>query len=151
MQRNLDQLQAKEVVPLRSASSDLVAPYVVAVVGPPSCGKSTLIRSLVKLYTNQNMTNTTGPITVAANKERKITFLEVANDIFAMMDSAKIADIVLLVVDGSYGFEMETFEYLNILQLHGMPKVVGVVTHMDKFKVYITCCVSCFMANCIDE
>jgi GTP-binding protein required for 40S ribosome biogenesis len=39
---------------------------------------------------------------------------------------------VLLMVDGSYGFEMETFEFLNILQAHGFPKVMGVLTHLDR-------------------
>ncbi|RVW28270.1 Ribosome biogenesis protein BMS1-like [Vitis vinifera] len=29
---------------------------------------------------------------------------------------------------------METFEFLNILQVHGFPKVMGVLTHLDKFK-----------------
>lgn len=28
---------------------------------------------------------------------------------------------------------METFEFLNILQVHGFPKVMGVLTHLDKF------------------
>jgi translation initiation factor IF-2 len=32
------------------------------------------------------------------------------------MDASKFADLVLLVVDGSFGFEMETFEFLNMLQ-----------------------------------
>ena len=41
---------------------------------------------------------------------------------------------VLLLVDGSFGFEMETFEFLNILQVHGFPKVMGVLTHLDMFK-----------------
>ena len=33
-----------------------------------------------------------------------------------MVDAAKYADLVLLLVDGAFGFEMETFEFLNILQ-----------------------------------
>lgn len=33
-----------------------------------------------------------------------------------MIDAAKYADLVLLLVDGAFGFEMETFEFLNILQ-----------------------------------
>ena len=41
---------------------------------------------------------------------------------------------VLLLVDASFGFEMETFELLNILQTHGFPKVIGVLTHLDVFK-----------------
>ena len=32
--------------------------------------------------------------------------MECVNDVNAMIDSAKIADLVLLLVDGSYGFEM---------------------------------------------
>ena len=39
------------------------------------------------------------------------------------------------MIDASYGIEMETFEFLNMLQLHGFPKVIGVLTHLDKFKV----------------
>lgn len=34
-----------------------------------------------------------------------------------MIDAAKYCDLVLLMVDGAYGFEMETFEFLNILQV----------------------------------
>ena len=52
-----------------------------------------------------------------------------------MTDLSKVADLVLLMVDASYGFEMETFEFLNQLQLHGFPKVVGVLTHLDGFKI----------------
>lgn len=51
-----------------------------------------------------------------------------------MIDVGKIADLVLLMVDGSFGFEMETFEFLNVLQTHGFPRVLGVVTHLDAFK-----------------
>ncbi len=38
---------------------------------------------------------------------------------------------VLLLVDASFGFEMEAFEFLNILQVHGFPKVMGILTHLD--------------------
>ena len=35
----------------------------------------------------------------------------------AMIDAAKYADLVLLMIDGGFGFEMETFEFLNICQV----------------------------------
>lgn len=38
------------------------------------------------------------------------------------------------MVDASFGFEMETFEFLNICQVHGMPKIMGVLTHLDLIK-----------------
>jgi ribosome biogenesis protein BMS1 len=53
---------------------------------------------------------------------------------YLQLDCAKIADLVLLCVDAKFGFEMETFEFLNILQTHGFPKVMGVFTHLDQFR-----------------
>lgn len=37
-------------------------------------------------------------------------------------------------MDASFGFEMETFEFLNILQVHGFPRVMGILTHLDIMK-----------------
>ena len=51
------------------------------------------------------------------------------------MDVSKVADIVLLMIDGNFGFEMETMEFLNILSVSGMPgNVFGILTHLDLFK-----------------
>jgi ribosome biogenesis protein BMS1 len=41
-----------------------------------------------------------------------------------MTDLAKSADLILLLIDGKFGFEMETFEFLNICQVHGFPKIM---------------------------
>ena len=97
-------------------------------------GKTTLIRSLVKRYTKQNITDVTGPVTVVTGKNRRLTFFECPNELNAMIDVAKVADLVLLMIDGYFGFEMETFEFLNVLQAHGFPKVMGILTHLDQFK-----------------
>jgi len=40
----------------------------------------------------------------------------------------------LLLIDASFGFEMEIFEFLNIAQVHGFPKIMGVLTHLDLLK-----------------
>ncbi|OQR96869.1 ribosome biogenesis protein BMS1, partial [Thraustotheca clavata] len=133
-QRNLDKAHQKEYVPLVDRTEDTPPPITVVVMGPPGSGKSTLIRSLVKRYTRHNIGEIKGPITVISGKDRRITFFECPNDLNAMIDLAKIADLVLLMVDASFGFEMETFEFLNILQVSGFPKVMGILTHLDKFK-----------------
>ncbi|ORX61911.1 DUF663-domain-containing protein [Hesseltinella vesiculosa] len=134
VRRNVDLGEKKLHVPLVDRTPIESPPVVVAVVGPPGSGKSTLIRSLVKRYTKHNLNEIKGPITVVSGKKRRLTFIECANDMNSMIDVAKIADLVLLMIDGSFGFEMETFEFLNILQSHGFPKVMGVLTHLDKFK-----------------
>lgn len=109
-------------------------PVIVAIVGPPGTGKTTLIKSLVKKLTKSTLTEVKGPITVVSGKRRRLTFIEVNNDLNSMVDAAKIADLVLLLVDGNFGLEMETMEFLNVAQHHGMPRVLGVATHLDLFK-----------------
>ena len=109
-------------------------PIIVAIAGPAGVGKTTLLRSLVKHYTKHNVNNVVGPITVVAGKKRRLTFLEVSNELTAMLDVAKVADLVICMIDAKFGFEMEQFELLNMLQTHGFPKVMGVLTHLDLFR-----------------
>ncbi|XP_075697838.1 ribosome biogenesis protein BMS1 homolog [Rhinoderma darwinii] len=109
-------------------------PVVVVVVGPPKVGKSTLIRCLIKNFTKQKLTEIRGPVTIVSGKKRRLTIIECGCDINTMIDLAKVADLVLMLIDASFGFEMETFEFLNICQVHGFPKIMGVLTHLDSFK-----------------
>ena len=77
-------------------------------------GKSTLIKSLVKRFTRQTISDTNGPITVVSGKKRRLTFFECPNDMSSMVDCAKVADLVLLMVDASFGFEMVGFILLSL-------------------------------------
>lgn len=109
-------------------------PVVVVVVGPPKVGKTTLINNLTKMFTKLPLTDIKGPVTIVTGKKRRVTFVECNNDINSMIDLAKVADLVLLLCDASFGFEMEVFEFLNICQVHGMPRIMGVLTHLDMIK-----------------
>ncbi|KAF9175672.1 Glycoside hydrolase 2 (Mannanase, beta-galactosidase) [Mortierella sp. AD011] len=132
--RNMDRDQTRLHVPLVDRTPMEAPPVVVAVVGPPGTGKTTLIKSLVKRYTKHSLSEIKGPITVISGKKRRLTFIECNNDLNSMIDVAKVADLILLLIDASFGLEMETFEFLNILQTHGFPKIMGVLTHLDRFK-----------------
>ncbi|TYI07564.1 hypothetical protein ES332_A10G236100v1 [Gossypium tomentosum] len=132
--RAVEKEQRRLHLPVIDRSYGELPPFVVVVQGPPQVGKSLLIKTLVKHYTKHNLPDVRGPITIVSGKQRRLQFVECPNDINGMIDAAKFADLALLLIDGSYGFEMETFEFLNILQVHGFPKVMGVLTHLDKFK-----------------
>ena len=84
-------------------------PVIVAIVGPPGVGKTTLLKSLVRRFTKQTLNHAQGPITVVGGKRRRLTFVECNNDLNSMIDIGKVADLVLLLVDGSFGFEMVCF------------------------------------------
>jgi ribosome biogenesis protein BMS1 len=124
----------KQHIPLVDRTPIEPPPILVAVVGPPKVGKSTLINNLIKLFTRSPLVEMKGPVTIVTGKKRRITFIECNNDVNSMIDLAKIADLVLLMCDASFGFEMEVFEFLNICQVHGMPKIMGILTHLDMIK-----------------
>ncbi|XP_048248671.1 ribosome biogenesis protein BMS1 homolog isoform X1 [Haliotis rufescens] len=134
VQRTLDHKTKKHHIPLVDRTPDEPPPVVVGIVGPPKVGKSTLMQCLVKNYAKQKLSQISGPVTVVSGKDRRLTLIECNNDINSMIDLAKVADLVLLLVDASFGFEMETFEFLNICQVHGFPRIMGVLTHLDMFK-----------------
>ncbi|CBY24705.1 unnamed protein product [Oikopleura dioica] len=116
-----DRKSNKIFIPVVKRETDEPPPIIVAIVGPAKVGKSTLVRSLVKHYTKQKMNRVDGPITVVSGKYRRITFIECPNDLNSMID----------IISRNFGFEMEVFEFLNVAQVHGMCRVMGVLTHLD--------------------
>uniref|UniRef100_A0A1I8AT64 Bms1-type G domain-containing protein n=1 Tax=Steinernema glaseri TaxID=37863 RepID=A0A1I8AT64_9BILA len=134
IKRSADLSEKRKHVPIVDRTPVEPPPVLVAIVGPSKVGKSTLLRCIVKHYVHQNLTQINGPITIVTGKSRRVTFVEVKNDINDMIDIAKVADLVLLMVDASYGFEMEHFEFINICQTHGMPRIMGILSHLDLIK-----------------
>ncbi|RZC61397.1 hypothetical protein C5167_023144 [Papaver somniferum] len=107
-------------------------PYVIVVHGPPKVGKTLLIKCLEDHFSRRNVA---GPSRCfLLGDKRRIQFVECPNNVNGMIDAAKYADAVMFLIDAGYGFEMETFEFLELLKVHGMPKVMGVLTYLDSFK-----------------
>lgn len=99
-------------------------PYVIVVQGPKKSGKTTLIQSLVKHYTRHKLNSVHGTVTLRSGRNRRITLIECPNEISGMIDMAKIADLCLILVDASVGFEMQTFEFLSILKVRKRARII---------------------------
>lgn len=132
--RSHDKNEKRFHAPMVDRTPEEPPPVLVAVVGPKGTGKTTLIKSLVRRFTKHTLTEINGPVTVVSGKRRRLTFFECGTDLNSMIDIAKCADLILLMIDGNFGFEMETMEFLNILSPHGFPRILGVTTHLDLFK-----------------
>lgn len=66
--RTLDVKSKRIQVPTVDRTPEEPPPVLVAVVGPPKVGKSTLIASLIKNFTRQNLVDAHGPITVVSGE-----------------------------------------------------------------------------------
>nr|XP_055192241.1 ribosome biogenesis protein BMS1 homolog [Nyctereutes procyonoides] len=132
--RTQDLKTKKHHIPVVARTPLEPPPIVVVVMEPPKVGKSTLIQCLIRNFTRQKLTEIRGPVAIVSGKKRRLTIIECGCDINMMIDLAKVADLVLMLIDASFGFEMETFEFLNICQVHGFPKIMGILTHLDSFK-----------------
>ena len=71
--RTLDVKEKKHHIPVVDRVPAEPPPVLVAIIGPPKVGKSTLLRCLVKNFTRQKVMNIKGPITVVSGKT-KTTF-----------------------------------------------------------------------------
>lgn len=73
-----------------------------------------MIQSLIRYYSKYNVPDPTGPMTVISGKNRRLTFFECQNDLNSMIDCAKVSDLILLVIDAHFGFEMVSFIWIYV-------------------------------------
>ena len=64
--RKQDLETKKQHIPLVDRTPIDPPPVIVAVVGPPKVGKTTLIRSLIKNFTRERISDIKGPVTVVS-------------------------------------------------------------------------------------
>lgn len=66
VRRTLDIKEKKHHIPLVDRTPVEPPPLIVAIVGPPKVGKTTLMKGLVKNFTKHRLSNVKGPVTVVS-------------------------------------------------------------------------------------
>ena len=69
--RTLDVQEKKHHIPVVDRTPVEPPPILIAVVGPPKVGKSTLIRCLIRNFTRQKLSTILGPVTIVSGEISK--------------------------------------------------------------------------------
>lgn len=124
-------VESKSRIPIKNMIYKDDPPSFITVVGSRGSGKSTIINSIVKKFTNSSIT-IKGPITITSSKDKRITLFECDDDIHQFVDTSKISDMVIFVINATIGLECDTLEYLSLLVAQGLPKIMFIVTFVDR-------------------
>lgn len=131
----------KSQVPIANMAFKDIPPPFISIIGPESSGKTTLLKSLIKHFWKKKAA-TSGPITMKISHKR-FTFYESTNNIENIIDTIKVSDMVIIIINLSVGLQKETLETINMINSQGVPKLGFVFTHyLDKSseKAYKSIC-----------
>ncbi|KAI4291130.1 ribosome biogenesis protein BMS1 [Pancytospora philotis] len=103
------------------------APMFVAVVGPARSGKTALAGALVGHFAGERVA-LRGPVTFKG-RSRRYTLYESTTDVENVIDTIKVADLVVLTINLDYGLEKETLEAIAMILSHGLTKIMAVLTY----------------------
>jgi len=105
-------------------------PQFIAIIGPPNCGKSLIKGRLLKHWTKEDV-DTEKIVTLKA-KTKRISLYEGNNSIEDMIDTIKVADVLIMPININVGLEKETLEAINMINAHGFTKMCFLYTHMEE-------------------
>lgn len=106
------------------------SPPLVSIIGPTGSGKTTFLNS-VMLHYWKTVRSCVG-LTLIKARNRKYAFYECKNDIERIIDAIKVSDVIVFVVDLSAGLQKDTFEAINMMNSHGVPRFCFALTNCDR-------------------
>jgi ribosome biogenesis protein BMS1 len=111
----------------------LTFPKIISIIGPKKSGKSTLIKT-IGYYFNKNLFKyKKGPFLIFNKNKEDFILLESPLDMLSISNLTKVSDIIILVIDGFFGLELETFETIALINSNGTPRVFCVLTNLDLY------------------
>ena len=107
---------------------------VISIVGPRKSGKTTFINSLANSIQSEQRLMVKQYMSLITKNGRKFLFIESTSDTLDLLNLSKISDIVVFMVDGYFGLELETFEFINFIRNDKKKRIFFIITHLDLFK-----------------
>ena len=111
----------------------LTFPKIISIIGPKKSGKTTLIRTIGYFFNKNHFKYKKGPFLIFNKNNEDFILIESPLDILSLSNLTKISDIIILVIDGFFGLELETFETISLINSNGTPRVFCVLTNLDLY------------------
>ena len=116
------------------ASNNEELSFIISIVGPAQAGKSTLLKSIVNYSTKINKFDVSNMVLILNSKKQLTVFIEAIPNIFSNLKCIKLSNLVISMIDGFFGMELDTFETLAISNSLNFKKYIFILTHLDLFK-----------------
>ena len=109
---------------------------LISFIGPRQSGKTTLIKSIVEHFTNIDKWPNSNLTSISSSNEEIVILAENISDAFSALNFLKFSDIIVSVVNGFFGLELETFETTTVIKNSNLNRFIFVLTHLDLFKTW---------------
>lgn len=106
------------------------APPLISIVGPSQSGKTVLLKSMIKKLWRKDK-EFTGLLTLKIGRKR-YSFYEAVSTIENCIDTIKVSDLIIFVINLEVGIQKDTLEALTMMNSIGVPKFLFALTHYDK-------------------
>jgi hypothetical protein len=110
--------------------------FLISIIGPEQSGKTTLMKSIVNYITKIKRSDTSKIISILNSKKELTILIESGTDIFSNLQCIRLSNLMVFVIDGFFGLELNTFETLTASNNLHFKKYVFALTHLDLFKTW---------------
>jgi|Transcript_85722 hypothetical protein len=121
---------------INSGSCDKRNFFIISIIGPRQAGKTTLLKSIVEHLTKIKSWNKSMTVSIFDPRGSMTVYFENISDILSIINCIKVSDLIISIIDGFFGLELETFETVAIIRKSNFKRYVFIVTHLDLFKTW---------------
>jgi hypothetical protein len=120
-------------------SPDVSSPknlFITSIIGPKQSGKTTLLKSIINHFTRAKKWICSGVVSILNSNGEVIIFVENNSDILSIVNCTTFSDLIVSMIDGFLGLELEIFETIALAKKSGLKRYVFFLTHLDLFKTW---------------